>query len=315
MVRFRVIKLSQLLVGIAAVILALVICVLAVKIVAGRSEQSVETSLNLVEQSLEAEDAQAAFASSLSVGGMEISVIPSSGEDEPSPSGENEHTDEVVEYEQPLEFLPLETETVPKILIYHTHTHEAYEQAEDDPYVAVEAWRTTDESHSIVRVGAELAKLLEEKGFEVVHDTTDHELNELSTAYTRSLQTVESYSETFDLYIDLHRDAYIEGAQIALTVGDTEYARLMMLIGKGEGFQEKPNYEGNLSFATALTEELNRIQPGICRDVLVKSNRYNQHVGQCAVLIEVGHNRNTLQQALNSMPVLAEGLADLLLAS
>ena len=45
---------------------------------------------------------------------------------------------------------------------------------------------------------------------------------------------------------------------------------------------------------------------------MVKNGRYNQHLFTPSVLIEVGHNLNTLDEALASMPVLAEALADLL---
>ena len=126
---------------------------------------------------------------------------------------------------------------MPRVLIYHTHTHEAYEQTEADPYEALEAWRTADEEHSVVRVGEELAKLLRAAGCEVVHDTTDHELDDLATAYTRSEQTLLSYEESFDLYIDLHRDAYVEGmGENALRADGVDYAKLMMLVGRGDNF-------------------------------------------------------------------------------
>ena len=199
------------------------------------------------------------------------------------------------------------------MLIYHTHTHEAYEQTETDPYEALEAWRTADEEHSVVRVGEELAKLLRAAGCEVVHDTTDHELDDLATAYTRSEQTLLSYEESFDLYIDLHRDAYVEGmGENALRADGVDYAKLMMLVGRGDNFQVKPYYEENYAFARALTEALNERVPGICRDVLVKTNRYNQHIAPRSLLIEVGNNRNTLVEALNAMGPLSEALAALL---
>ena len=95
----------------------------------------------------------------------------------------------------------------PRVLIYHTHTHEAYAQTEDDPYEAIEAWRTEDEKHSVVRVGEALSALLREKGYDVTHDVTDHEQDDLGTAYVRSNETLNVYAEPFDLYIDLHRDA------------------------------------------------------------------------------------------------------------
>ncbi len=200
-----------------------------------------------------------------------------------------------------------------RVLIYHTHTHEAYQQDDRDPYAETEPWRTMDAAHSIVRVGDELAQLLMGFGVKVVHDTTDHEPPKLGTAYERSLVTLEKYKdEKFDLMIDLHRDAYDEAiiASRAASVGGSEAAQLMALIGNGEGFNEKPDTRSNLVFARSLTERVNALAPGLMRPVLVKTGRYNQHVSTPAILVEVGHNRNTLREALNAMPTLARALAE-----
>ena len=320
MVRFRVIKGSRLLLGAAVVVLALVVCLLAFKVFAGSEGDATPVDGNLVETSAQEEEARAALAvlaAPLSQG-IEISVLePSSNpQGQASPAPENEHTDQTV---APLELDPagevdIAAGDAPRVLIYHTHTHEAYEQAADDPYVALEAWRTADEEHSVVRVGAELAELLRARGCEVVHDTTDHELDDLSTAYTRSEQTLLSYEEPFDLYIDLHRDAYVEGTgENTLHANGVDYAKLMMLIGRGDNFQVKPHFEENYAFARALTDALNEGTPGICRDVLVKTNRYNQHIGVYAILVEVGNNRNTLVEALNAMQPLSEAIVSLLI--
>ena len=61
--------------------------------------------------------------------------------------------------------------------------------------------------------------------------------------------------------------------------------------------------------AAKLTENLRHIEKRLARDVRVKTGRYNQHVGQLSLLIEVGHNANTLEQALHAIPFLAESLA------
>ena len=206
----------------------------------------------------------------------------------------------------------LADDAAPRVLIYHTHTHEAYEQVADDPYEETEKWRTEDEAHSVVRVGRELAECLRARGIEVVHDTTDHEPPKLGTAYVRSLETLESYgAEEFDCYIDLHRDAYIEGMRgvQTLSVNGAQTAQLMILIGNGEGFEVKPDYAGNLEFARNLTDRINALAPGLCKDVMVKTGRYNQHIGKNAILVEVGNNMNTLSEALSAMPTLADALA------
>lgn len=201
----------------------------------------------------------------------------------------------------------------PRVLIYHTHTHEAYDKQSDDTYIETSAWRTADNRHNIVRVGEMLSEYLSEKGFIVVHDTTDHELTELSSAYTRSLDTLLKYEGQFDILIDLHRDAYAEktsGNPFSIKIGDTDSARLMFLVGNGVGFSDEMFYKENYELATVLTGRLNELVPGICRPVMVKDGRYNQHLQEGSMLIEVGHNKNTIEQALAAMPYLAEAMYD-----
>ena len=272
MIRFKVVKASRLLLWAAVILLIAVVVFIMARYSLARQTEPHAASASLVEREAETETV---FASTPV---LEVEVV----------------------------------KTQPRsVLIYHTHTHEAYEQVREDPYEALEAWRTADAGHSVLRVGEELARCLRAEGFEVVHDTTDHENEKLSTAYERSLKTLEGYDRTFDLYIDLHRDAWYEGLPRCYTDSDgTPMAQPMLLIGNGVGFDVKPHYEENLAFARALTDQINRDHPGLCRDVLVKDGRYNQHIGVYAVLIEFGHNRNTLREALNTAPVVANAIRE-----
>jgi len=202
-----------------------------------------------------------------------------------------------------------------RILIYHTHTFEAYEPTKENSYKATSKWRTEDAAYNVVRVGKELAALLTALGLEVVHDTGKYEPPVLSTSYTRSLKMLEardSAGEKYDLYIDLHRDAYSESMRNTNTVNiaGTPVAKLMMLVGKGSGesFSIKPEWERNYAIAEALTENLNGQKEGLCRRISLKTGRFNQHIAQGCVLIEVGNNMNTLEEALNSLPYLADAL-------
>ena len=273
MIRFKVVRASRLLLWAAIAILAAVILYILVRYSLSAEPQAQMSSASLVENEAET---LTVFASSASSEPIEVEVVKSNPR---------------------------------SVLIYHTHTHEAYEQVKDDPYEALEAWRTADADHSVLRVGEELARCLRELGFEVVHDETDHENDALSTAYTRSLETLEGYDRRFDLYIDLHRDAYSRGMRTRWTDADgTPMAQPMLLIGNGNGFDEKPYYDENLAFARVLTDLINRDHPGLCKDVLVKDGRYNQHIGIFAVLIEFGHNKNTLREALNTAPVVAHAI-------
>jgi len=206
---------------------------------------------------------------------------------------------------------------LPGILIYHTHTTEAYTWVEGQDYEDQGDWRTPNNDYNIVKVGEMLAEALRERGFYVVHDTTDHEPPRLGTAYSRSLKTVEEHLATdpnIGLIIDLHRDAYNAGIDpLTVTVEGKACARIMAVVGTGEGredlqFSVKPDWEPNLALAEAVTAELEAVCPKLTRPVRVKVDRYNQHLGDRAMLLEMGCNTNTLEEVLNAVPHLAEAI-------
>ena len=207
-----------------------------------------------------------------------------------------------------------------RVLIYHTHTYEAYTATESMPYTATEKWRTANEERNVVAVGAYLTELLTSAGIEAVHDATAFEPPKLSTAYARSLEMLRKRleaGESYDLYIDLHRDAYSKNNGPNTVEKDgVQMARLLMLVGKGTGqtgagYDEKPDWESNRSVAQALSNRLNLQCDGLCRGVALKNGRYNQHVAPCCVLIEAGNNYNTLEEALAAMPALANAICAL----
>ena len=295
MIRFKVIRASHLLLAVAIILLVAALALVGARLLNRSPSAPSGTTANLV-QANENEEAKT------------TQVFASSDKTGPAvrPAGSGDIQIEVVRQDP-------DTATAQRILIYHTHTHEAYEQMPDDPYPALEAWRTADAGHSVVRVGEELAACLRRYGFEVTHNITDHEADQLSTAYTRSLETLLGYPERFDLYIDLHRDAYCDGEPLAVTSPQGEaLAPIMLLVGNGKGFGTPIWYEQNHAFASALEERINAVVPGLCKPVLVKNGRYNQHIGVFSVLVEVGHNRNTLVQAINAVQPLAAAIHSLL---
>lgn len=208
----------------------------------------------------------------------------------------------------------------PRILIYHTHTTEAYTQTERYPYKEAGEWRTRENDRNIVAVGEKLAQILrEEYGLSVLHDTTDHEPPKLGTAYSRSVRTMEKYREEYpsiSMFIDVHRDAgktHEEGTDYVV-IGGQRVARMMFVVGTGEGatgtgFGEKPDFNANYALAKAITERLLSVHPGLMRNIRVKTGRYNQHISSQCLLVEIGHNINTFEEALAAVPYLAEAIA------
>lgn len=207
----------------------------------------------------------------------------------------------------------------PRVLIYHTHTWEAYAQVDNARYVETEKWRTSDHTANVVAVGRALANSLRAMGCVVVHDETDFEPPNLDTAYQRSLSMLEQRTaagETYDLYIDLHRDAISTQSTLIRTVniGGVDVARFMVLIGKGtgSGFDRKPDWEANYSIAEIITESLNGQCDNLAREIKVKTGRFNQHIAPQCILIECGNNLNTLQETLAGVPYLAQAVMDAL---
>ncbi len=216
------------------------------------------------------------------------------------------------------EALPL-SKDAPTVLIYHTHSTEAYFPTEQYTYEASSPWRTTNNSMNIIAVGEKLCALLNEKyGISTIHDITDHEPPKLSTAYSRSLETMLEYKAKYpslELFIDLHRDAYGNDPKTPndyIIIDGKECARIMFVVGTGENVAEgeaKPDFQSNYALAMCLSEYLESIDTKLVRNIRVKAGRYNQHVSEHCLLAEIGHNSNTLEQALNSVEYLARAIA------
>ena len=209
----------------------------------------------------------------------------------------------------------------PAILIYHTHATEAYFKTEDCNYEDNGKWRTLENDKNVIAVGNELAEILQDKyGISVIHDITNHEPPKLATAYSRSVKTMEQYREEYPsivMYIDLHRDSYgNDPKEIAdyVTIDGKECARIMFVVGTGKGatgtgYDEMPDFDSNYALAEYITNKLAEVDEDLVRDIRVKTGRYNQHISNKCLLVEVGHNANTLEQALNSMEYLAAAIA------
>ena len=162
------------------------------------------------------------------------------------------------------------------VLIYHTHTCESYTSSEKYNYTMTGNYRTTDNNYNMVRVGNELKKYLEEKGFTVIHNTTCHDYPAYSGSYDRSYTTIQGVlneNSNIGLVIDLHRDAVGDGSSYGPTVkvNGESVAQLMFVIGTNGGGLEHPNWTQNLKTAVKIQETGNTIYPGLFRPMIVRN--------------------------------------------
>lgn len=204
--------------------------------------------------------------------------------------------------------------TQPTVLIFHSHACESYENTEG--YTPSAFYRTTDTRYNMVSVGAHLAQCLREKGIGVIHDTTLHDSPSYNDAYKRSRQTVVQYLEKYpsiQLVLDIHRDAYEDGngnqASNTLSINGTKTAKLMFLTGSNAHGHDHPNWQDNLSVALKLQATLEKEYPGICRNITLRSDSFNQELSTGFLLVEVGTAGDTRQSALAAAECLAEAIA------
>ena len=181
-------------------------------------------------------------------------------------------------------------------------------------YEATGNYRTTDLNYSVARVGTELTKYLQEKGFNVTHNTTYHDYPAYSGSYARSLNTLEELlsGKNTQLVFDLHRDAVGSSSEYAPTIkiNDNYVAQIMFVIGTNGGGLEHPNWVQNLKIAVKIQEKANEMYPGLFRPIIIRNSRYNQHLTNGSSIIEVGATGNTMEQCILSMQCLSNVLAE-----
>lgn len=191
----------------------------------------------------------------------------------------------------------------PLVIIYHSHTTESFVPTSGKEF-------TTDLTQTVVRVGEELASLLEEDyGIKVVHHRGVHDLPR-SQAYARAEETVKGLVKKYpeaSLVIDLHRDG-ISRVATTTTLEGKEVGRTLLVMGTNHA-----RWRENYSFALEFHEKSERLFPGLSRGIRDRSFTYNQDVHPRAILLEVGGHRNSLEEALATTGYLARIIGGLLL--
>lgn len=200
---------------------------------------------------------------------------------------------------------PIRLETgKPQILIIHTHSSEAYSPAGLDKYDDLGTNRTLDQNLNVIRIGKELAKIFEDCGLNVIHDTQVFDYPSYTGSYNRSCEAVEKYLADYPsikIVIDLHRDALCSDTVTYKTTA-TEHgvcaSQVMLFVGSDASGLEHPNWRQNLSLALYLQNAVCQSYPSLMRPITLTKYRYNQHLSPGSMIIEVGSNGNTLQEAL-----------------
>lgn len=207
-------------------------------------------------------------------------------------------------------------EDKPQILIYHTHaTTEAFADSRKG--------KTED---TVVGVGRYLAKLLTEVyGYEVIHDETEYDkvngVTDRDKAYNYALPGLKKTlkeNPSILVMIDLHRDGVNGTAKRTVMINGKETAQIMFFNGLSRSqsgaiaYLKNPRIQENLAFSLQLKLKAMKKYPDFTRANFLKGYRYNLHLRDRSLLIELGNQNNTVEEAKNAMEPFANILDEIL---
>lgn len=193
----------------------------------------------------------------------------------------------------------------PQILIYHTHSQEAF--ADSVP---------GDVNTGIVGVGECLTKILTEQyGYRVLHNTGQYDVETRDNAYSRALPAVEQIlaeNPSIQVIINLHRDEVAEETKLVTDIQGRPTARFMFFNGLSRtrktgdiDYLANENQEANLAFSFQMQLKAAEYYPGLTRRIYLKGYRYNMHLRPRTLLVELGAQNNTVEEAINACDPLA----------
>lgn len=209
--------------------------------------------------------------------------------------------------------LTVEKKAEPQILIFHTHGSEGYLDSREG---------VTEDT--VIGAGEILARELQDTyGYQVIHEKTVFDrkadgTDDRNNAYNNALPVVEGILEQYpsiEVVIDLHRDS---GEARTSVIDGVSTAKVMLFNGLCRtkdgpiSYYNNPNLQGNLAFSLHLQVTGNELYPGLMHRIYLKSYRYNMHLKEKYILVELGTHKNTVAEAKAAMIPFAETVATVL---
>ncbi len=201
----------------------------------------------------------------------------------------------------------------PQILIYHTHSQEAF--ADSVP---------GDAGTSIMGVGEHLTEILRETyGYNVLHHLGQYDTESRDDSYSAALSDIEQVLKEYpsiQVVIDLHRDEMPETTRLVMDLDGRPTARFMFFNGLSRtrktgniAYLYNENLDGNLAFSFQMQLKAMEYYPNLTRRIYLKGYRYNMHLKPRSLLVELGAQNNTVEEAMNACDPLAH-ILDLVLS-
>lgn len=206
-----------------------------------------------------------------------------------------------------------------QVLIVHTHATESYMLEDRDYYTEDDQTRSTDNSYNMIAVGNVIEEKLSSAGIGVIHDTTQHDYPSYSGSYSRAKKTIESDMAAYPsikIVIDIHRDSISSGEdkiKPVVNINGENAAQVMLVMGSQTGnITDFPNWMENLKLAVKYQQSMEVMYKGLARSIALNSAKYNENLCVGSILLEVGTEANTLEEAKRAAEYAGNALVALL---
>ena len=205
-----------------------------------------------------------------------------------------------------------------EVIIYHTHTTETYTKQDDDCYEESGEFRTLDKNYNVVKVGGRIKELLEKRGVGVFHEQEIYDYPSYNLSYSKAGKAITSLVKKYknaNIVLDIHRDALGTGTEIykpIVNIAGEDVAQILLVVGSNQGGLSHSKWRENLKFALKIQQIANQKYPGLCRYVILRKERFNQHVAPGALIVEMGATGNTMDEVLRSAALFTDVLLEVI---
>lgn len=208
----------------------------------------------------------------------------------------------------------------PQVLIMHTHTTESYVLEDKGYYTEEYTSRNTDNNKNMAALGKIVTDILNAEGIKTLHDVTQHDYPKYSGSYTRAAKTVNAYLKKYPsikIVLDIHRDAISAGGndkvKLVTEIDGKKAAQVMLVMGSNSGSTDNhPKWQENLKLALKLQQTIENDYPTLARPLSLMPKNYNQSLTTGSLLLEIGTDANTLDEAKYSASLVGKSLAHII---
>lgn len=202
-----------------------------------------------------------------------------------------------------------------QVLIMHTHTTESFAE---ETYIKGAPDRNLDETKNISAVGAAMAHVFEENKIAVIHDRTVHDYPSYNGAYQSAAATINKNLKEnpgIKVVLDVHRDGITreDGTKVKLAteIDGKSCAQIMLVVGTNVNLEHN-NWQENFKFASKIQAKAIEMFPSMMRPIDLRQERFNEQLTLGSLIIEVGSNGNTMEEAIRGGENIAKVICEVL---